>query len=137
MTRISHAEANLAAEIRAVESGHRCYLTGENTARVLSDSTEGLHWIVTAQATHTGAGVVFHCQPEDGNLCHGHGSRWSRTPGRLTCRHAAVLARRLERSGLAAWVDGMWVATVQTEAVAPNDEAWRRNPFAALARMAS
>lgn len=129
--RLSHAEANLAAEIRGIEEGHRAWLTGEHTCRVKSDSTEGLWWVVTAQATHPGAGIVFHCTP-DRDGCEGHGDHWSRTPGRVTCKHAAVLCRRLERLGLARWDHGMWLATDKAAEVAP--VGWVADPFRMLGR---
>lgn len=120
-TNLSHAEANLAAEIRAVSEGHRAFLAADHRASVVSDTTDGLHWLVTAQATHTGAGIVFHCWPDQSG-CPGHGDRWSRTPGRVTCKHASLLARRLEREGFARWDRGMWVAT---EKSARALESWR------------
>lgn len=130
--RLTTAEVNIAAEVRAVEEGHRAMLAADHHASVLSDTTPGLHWLVTGQAPHAGAGIMFHCVP-DGAVTNGHGDRWSRTPGRLCCKHAAVLVRRLEREGLAAFVDGVWVATDRAV-------VRYRHPadlFAGLERMAS
>ena len=102
-------ESNLAAECRALEEGHRLRLT-EDGASVVSDSTPGVRWIVEATPTAVGAGVMFHCHP-DRECENGHGDRWSRSPGRGTCKHSSVLARSMERHGLVRWDHGLWVAT--------------------------
>lgn len=117
-TMLTSEQANLAAEVRATEEGHHAWITS-GAMRVISDTTPGLWWNVTAAATHPGAGIVFHCCAENGDPTVGHGNRWSRRPGRVTCKHAALSARRLEREGLAVWCHGLWIATEKAAVVGP------------------
>lgn len=109
-------ERTLAAEARAIEAGHHAILDG-NTIRVCSDSTPGLHWLVTAEAVpFAGAGIVFRCTPDDWTLAQGRGHTCavSAAPGAVPCMHAALAARRLEREGLARWTAGEWQVTDRT-----------------------
>jgi hypothetical protein len=126
------ARRNLAAEVRAVTEGHRATFDDRTrTARIVSDTTPGLHWSVDVAPAAPGGPLVFRCAPiEEPAPELGHPLRWSR-PGRLPCKHAALLARRLERLGLAR-VDGrgLWVATDRPLLVAVPSDA---DPFAGFA----
>lgn len=91
----------IAAEARAVEEGHRAFLDGSKI-KVVSDSTEGLHWMVTATAnSEKGSPIAFRCVPSDYNLAAGRGHLDRTDQGALPCKHAGVAVRRLERDGLA------------------------------------
>lgn len=103
----STQERNLAAETRAVSEGHRAYLA-DKAIRIVSDSIDGLHYLVTAKAADEV--VLFTCQPEVfGPDRHLHLT--SSAPGHTPCKHAALAARRLERAGILVWDGGLWVTS--------------------------
>lgn len=114
------ADRTLAAEARAVAEGHRAYLNGDGTLRVVSDTKPGKHYTVRATCgMDEGAGAIFTCDPV-GNAAYAddHLHTTSREPGHTPCKHAAVAARRLEREGLLRWDAGRWVATAKVADVA-------------------
>lgn len=127
-------ERSLAAEARAVEAGHHAILDGR-TVRVCSDSTPGLHWIVSAECLPAeGAGVIFTCDPEDWAAAEGRGHLHLRSeaPGAVPCMHAALAARRLEREGLIRWERGSWVTTARAAAAIAETLPVVDDPFAGL-----
>jgi hypothetical protein len=95
--RSTHAIYGLAAEVRAVESGHNARVLPDGSVLVKSDSQPGSHrvWI---------RGI------SDGTLLLGCTCRSGthRTWLPVPCKHAALAGRRLEREGLARWHDGAW-----------------------------
>lgn len=103
-TRLSAAARNVGAECRFVEEGHRVYLVDDH-AEVRADSLDRVRYEVRAWGV--GDLVVFSC------TCAG-GHRGRQVPRGVTpCKHAAGLARRLERNGIARWIatDGRWHVT--------------------------
>jgi hypothetical protein len=92
-----HALYGLAAEVRAVESGHNARVLADGSILVKSDSEPGSHrvWI---------RGL------SDDTLVLGCSCRSGAHRGFLPvpCKHAALAGRRLEREGLARWHDGAW-----------------------------
>jgi hypothetical protein len=92
-----HAVYGLAAEARAVESGHNARVLPDGSVLVKSDSQPGSHrvWI---------GGV------RDGTLLLGCTCRSGtyRSSFPVPCKHAALAGRRLEREGFARWEDGTW-----------------------------
>jgi hypothetical protein len=107
--RTSEAEVALAAESRAVEEGHRDYLTGElinglPQGRVVSESHPTRKFIVTCIPQITGE-IKFECYATD-DFVHA-------TSGKLVpCKHSALHGRRLERMGYVVWNDGrFWLPT--------------------------
>lgn len=109
----STAQRNLAAEIRAYEEGHRAYVDGrEDRYRVISDTRHGKIYRVTVAALEPDEPIVFHCAP-DGTGCYhdDHLQVRSREPGHVPCKHAALVARSMERKGQVRFVEGLWQAT--------------------------
>jgi hypothetical protein len=92
-----HAVYGLAAEIRAVESGHNARVLPDGTILVKSDSQAGSHrvWI---RGVRDGT-VLLGCTCRSGT---------HRTSLPVPCKHAALAGRRLERERLASWHDGAW-----------------------------
>lgn len=119
----SDAERNLAAEVRAVEEGHRAVELDVNTFRVVSDTRPGKHYVVTVGGWRDGD-AVFRCTPR-GDGAYGDDHRDTTTVGVVPCKHAAVAARRLEREGTLALNDvGRWSVIAGPEApVVDDDEA--------------
>lgn len=119
MARLSPAERNLQAEVRAVESGHRCYVDEETGAcRIVSDTHHGKNYIVTFAATEHGP-AVFHCEPTGPRAYEDDHMAVTFDPGVAGCFHSALSARRLARDGLirldeatGLWVDAGKVAPV-------------------------
>ncbi len=121
------ATRNLAAEVRAVEEGHRARLDGASLV-VTSDTHHGKQFRVHATTFGPGSPVQFVCTPEgDGAFRNDHGRRTS-APGVCGCKHAALAARRLEREGLAVLVDGQWVGSE----LARSEAEVLADPFAGL-----
>jgi hypothetical protein len=91
------AAYGLAAEMRAVESGHNARVLPDGTILVKSDSQPGSYrvWI---RAVRDGT-VFFGCTCRSGT---------HRESLPVPCKHAALAGRRLEREGLARWHDGAW-----------------------------
>jgi hypothetical protein len=112
---------SLDAEVRAKEAGHNAVLRPDGSVSVVSDSTDGLHWIVRAFAGAVGEPVLFECRADNPTLAlgRGHFPLVSQTPGVCPCMHTARAAQRLEREGLVAWDGGVWVTTAR--AVCPVD----------------
>lgn len=96
------AERNLAAEVRAVESGQHVHQDAEGRFYVLSLSTPGVRHYPTAHATAHGL-VVFTCSCPNGDR--------TKLAGEVGCRHDALLARKLERHGLVTFDGRVWRAT--------------------------
>jgi hypothetical protein len=139
-------DPNIAAEVRAVEEGHRANLDRSGASpriRVVSDTKPGKHYVVAATATTSGAGIVFECTPEGDHAYEDdHLHVTSPEPGVVPCKHAAVAARRLERERFAVLAypyngdrrsGSRWVATVTAERLV---EAARStdDPFAGFPR---
>jgi hypothetical protein len=87
----------LAAEIRAVESGHNARVLPDGSILVKSDTQPGSHrvWIRGVR----GETVLFGCSCASGTY---------RSSLPVPCKHAALAGRRLERENLARWHDGVW-----------------------------
>jgi hypothetical protein len=95
--RSTHALYGLAAEVRAVESGHNARVLPDGSILVKSDSQPGSHRVwVRGISEDT---LLLGCTCRSGT----HRS-WLPVP----CKHAALAGRRLEREGLARWHDGAW-----------------------------
>ncbi len=121
------ATRNLAAEVRAVEEGHRARLDGASLV-VTSDTHHGKQFRITATTPWAGQPVTFTCTPEgDGAFRNDHGRRTAQ-PGVCGCKHAALAARRLEREGIVVLAAGQWVAS---ELAGPAPEV-PADPFAGL-----
>ncbi len=120
----STAARNLAAEVRAVEEGHRARLDGASVV-VTSDTVHGKQFRVGA-ASVPGGPIQFVCTPEGAGAFRSDHGRCTAAPGTTGCKHAALAARRLEREGLAALDAGVWVSTATATVSAPAD------PFAGL-----
>jgi hypothetical protein len=103
----SPAERSLAAEVRAIEEGHRSYLQPDGSYRVVSDSRPGKWYRVDVALRRPGSAVGFSCRPEGpGSYRDDHLA--AAAAGLPPCKHAALVARRLEREGLASWAAGEW-----------------------------
>ncbi len=102
------AERNLAAEVRAVEEGHRAIATDVGTYRVVSDTRPGKAYVVRVGGwLHCDA--VFDCTPH-GDAAYTGDHKAVCDAGVAPCKHAAVVARRMEREGeLALSEAGRWV----------------------------
>jgi hypothetical protein len=92
-----HAAYGLAAEVRAIESGHNARVLPDGSVLVKSDSEPGSHrvWI---RGVRDGT-VLLGCTCRSGT---------HRTSLPVPCKHAALAGRRLERERLASWYDGTW-----------------------------
>jgi hypothetical protein len=101
-TLIGSARRSLAAEVRAVEEGHRAFVQPGGSIRVVSDIRLGVAYRVTFVAAPDGV-VWFACTCPSGR------HRDDTAP--LVCKHQALAARRLEREGLARWDAGLWRET--------------------------
>jgi hypothetical protein len=92
-----HALYGLAAEIRAVESGHNARVLADGSILVKSDSQPGSHRVwIRGISDDT---LLLGCTCRSGT---------HRTSLPVPCKHAALAGRRLEREGLARWHDGAW-----------------------------
>jgi hypothetical protein len=87
----------LAAELRAIEGGHRTRALPDGSLLVKSDSQPG-SYRVRVEGVEAGL-IVFGCTCPSGDY---------RANLPVPCKHAALAARRLEREGLARWADGGW-----------------------------
>ena len=95
--RVWHAAYGLAAEVRAVESGHNARVLPDGSVLVKSDSQPGSHRVwVRGVRDDT---VLFGCTCRSG-------AHRAYLP--VPCKHAALAGRRLERESLARWHDGAW-----------------------------
>jgi hypothetical protein len=92
-----HAAYGLAAEVRAVESGHNARVLPDGSILVKSDTLPGSHrvWV---RGVRDGV-VLFGCTCRSG-------THRSFLP--VPCKHAALAGRRLERESLARWHAGSW-----------------------------
>jgi hypothetical protein len=126
------AETNLAAEVRAVEEGHHAFDLGGDRFRVVSDTVDGKAYMVSTSAFRAGDLVQFTCSPEEVRGAD-HGPRHTANPGVTGCKHAALVARRLEREGVVV-VDrrGMWQATRPVGAAAAAVAELPSNPLEGL-----
>lgn len=103
------AERNLAAEVRAVEEGHRAVVQEGGWVRVVSDVRTG-KWYRVEFAGWRGMPVVFTCRPGGDGAYQGD-HRNTTGVGVTPCKHAALAARRLEREGLAHLdAEGKWIS---------------------------
>ena len=92
-----HALYGLAAEVRAVESGHNARVLADGSILVKSDSHPGSHRVwIRGLSRDT---LLLGCTCRSGS---------HRTVLPVPCKHAALAGRRLEREGLARWHDGAW-----------------------------
>jgi hypothetical protein len=92
-----HRLYGLAAEIRAVEEGHNARVMPDGSILVKAESNPG-SYRVSIRGVDDGV-LRFGCSCRSGEY---------RTSLPVPCKHAAVAARRMEREGLARWVDGSW-----------------------------
>jgi hypothetical protein len=92
-----HPAYGLAAEVRAVESGHNARVLPDGSILVKSDSEPGSHrvWV---RGVRDGT-VMIGCTCRSGT---------HRAYLPVPCKHAALAGRRLERESLARWHDGAW-----------------------------
>jgi hypothetical protein len=92
-----HIAYGLAAEVRAVESGHNARVLPDGSVLVKADSQAGSYrvWIRGVD----GATLLLGCTCRSGLY---------RTTLPVPCKHAALAGRRLEREGFARWEDGAW-----------------------------
>ena len=100
---------SLFAECRAVESGQNARWSDEQHCfLVCSESEPGVDRQVTVSGlvVHGRVHLLFACSCPQGTRGRGISS------GRTACRHAALLARRLQREKLAFWrdSDNRWLA---------------------------
>jgi len=91
------AAYTLAAEVRAVEQGHRARLQPDGSILVKADSQSG-SYRVRVHGVERGV-LVFACTCPSGDY---------RAYLPVPCKHAALVGRRLEREGRATWQDGAW-----------------------------
>jgi hypothetical protein len=126
----THAAYGLAAEVRAVESGHNARVLDDGSILVKSDSRPGSHrvWI---RGVSDGT-VLLGCTCRSGT---------HRASLPVPCKHAALAGRRLEREGLARWHDGAWRigqrAQVRGLRLLLAGTVGRESPTAAAARPSS
>jgi hypothetical protein len=107
------AERNIRAERRAVEEGHHAFVQPDGSILVVSDTHEGKRYRVTY--ADSGNGIRFECKPEGAHAFKDDHLDAIAEPGVAPCKHSALAARRLEREGLAVFLDvGVWVAIVRT-----------------------
>lgn len=93
---------SIATEARAVEEGHRC--RWERGLFVVKSDTGGRTYELTVSAA--GGFLVVSC------TCPNGVKGRQRPAGWLACKHRTLVARRLERAGLATFGDdGRWRAT--------------------------
>lgn len=110
-------ERTLAAEVRAVEEGHKARLAGDGKHFLVSSDTHpGVTYYV--RVTAVAGTVVFECDHPT-SLGFGVTSRTT-----VPCKHAALAARRLEREGLLRWTAGRWEPT-------PALDRWTQEQLAA------
>lgn len=105
-------ERNLAAEVRAVEEGHHARLMADGHYRIPSDVDDGLWYAVTFHCPPYGGPIWFSCDPVNNHGVYVEANHRHRTaePGVTCCKHAALVARRLERDNpLVRWDGGLWV----------------------------
>lgn len=96
---------NLGAEVRAVEEGHRCRLDAARSLfLVLSDSGARTYELAAGASVH--GYLVVSC------TCPAGIKGRQRPAGTLPCKHAALVARRLERADLARFDGTRWMADV-------------------------
>lgn len=129
------AARNLAAEVRAVEEGHRARLD-QGAIVVTSDTHHGKAYRVTAVSVWAGQPITFTCTPEGDAAYRDDHLHTVGAPGVTPCKHAALAARRLEREGLAELAAGRWVATHLAQRLTPTvsvaDVDLTDDPFAGL-----
>lgn len=105
------AEKNLAAEVRGVEEGHKVFAQPGGHYSVVSDTHHQKSYRVDALPTPAGHPIPFLCQPE-GNKAYTDDHRVKSDGAGVTgCKHAALVARRLEREGKASFDGTRWKAT--------------------------
>ena len=127
MTARTIGQANLDAECRAVEEGHRALAGDGGSILVVSDSMPGKRYVVTFAAPYVGSAVAFACAPTGASAYKDDHMHLVGSPGLVPCKHSAVAARRLEREGLIRFTDlGEWVATEKAAKPRPADD----DPFA-------
>jgi hypothetical protein len=116
----NRAGRTLAAELRAVAEGHRAFLDRDHRGpfvKVVSDTVRGKWYRVTAHAA-ADQPIVFECEPRGTRAYEDDHLHATAQPGHLPCKHCGVAARRLERQGMAEYVDGAWVATLAADTAA-------------------
>jgi hypothetical protein len=93
----------LAAEVRAVEEGHNARVLPDGSVLVKSDSHPGSYVVRVGRVV--GGQISLRCTCPSGAY---------RTSLPIPCKHAALVARRLEREGLAYYDDGVWRMRART-----------------------
>ena len=92
-----HALYGLAAEVRAIESGHNARVLPDGTIFVKSDSQPGSYRVwIRGMRDDT---LLLGCTCRSGT---------HRSDLPVPCKHAALAGRRLEREHLASWHNGAW-----------------------------
>lgn len=111
----------LRAEMRAVEEGHRARLNEDGSISVKSDSDPNATYRVTFHPVDLL--IKFDCDCPSGTY---------REDLFVPCKHAALAARRLERRGLAHWVDGYWLLTDKARDILSSNPEPPVDPLAGL-----
>jgi hypothetical protein len=105
------AAQDLAAEVRAVEEGHRAFVQEGGWIKVVSDTRRDVSYAVTYEHIPTRSNAIhFHCTCPSGV---------HRPHLLVPCKHAALAGRRLERENIAIWHDGIWWVHPDLLAAAP------------------
>lgn len=105
------------AEGRAVEEGHHAISVGGGEYTVKSDTDDDVTYRLRPRLVEDGQSMRVRCSCPAG---------MARGALPIPCKHAALLARRLEREGSAVWRDGVgWVVAEGAGA-----KAWDDDPFA-------
>lgn len=99
-------ERSIGAEVRAIEEGHRAFAAGDRF-EVISDRGDGVRYQVTV--ADVGGLIAFGCDHRQ--VRRYATSATTEEPGLLPCKHAAVVAHRLEREGLARFDGDRWQVT--------------------------
>ncbi len=92
-------QRNLAAELRAIEEGHRARLDSERHCLLVKSDSSDRNYELVPRAI--GGYLVVSC------TCPA-GQHRSAPIGDLVCKHAALVARRLERYGLVRFDGRSW-----------------------------
>lgn len=101
MTMTHQGDYALRAETRAVEHGRHAFLNDDGSLSVKSESHPDVTYTVTYRTVDLL--IKFDCDCASG--------RYRGDNLFVPCWHSALAGRRLEREGLAHWVDGYWLLT--------------------------
>lgn len=114
----------LRAEIRAIEEGHKCWADthGPDTYEVVSHEQPDVRYRLRTTHHFPGSVIRVSCTCPSGV---------HRAEVPIPCKHAALVARRLERAGEAEWRDGWWWDT-RTEDYDETIDGHPDDPFEGL-----